>query len=65
MDSKVRDILACPQCHGLLTLAPGRAMLVCEAERLGYPIIDGIPHLMVTEAVPVPEYTIAPLANDD
>lgn len=64
MDSKVRDILACPQCHGTLALAPGGAMLICSAERLGYPIVDGIPHLLVQEALHLPEITIAPLAED-
>jgi len=34
-------------------------MLICETERLGYPIVDGIPHLLVQEALVVPEISIA------
>lgn len=34
-------------------------MLFCASERLGYPIVDGIPHLLVQEAIQVPEITIA------
>jgi len=64
MDPKVREILACPQCHGPLRLAPGGVMFVCGAERLGFPIVDGIPHLLVNEAVSLPDITIAPLADD-
>lgn len=61
----MREILACPQCHGPLRLAPGRAMLVCEAERLGYPIREGIPHLLVQEALAIPEITIANRSADE
>jgi uncharacterized protein YbaR (Trm112 family) len=39
-------------------------MFVCSAERLGFPIVDGIPHLLVNEAVSLPDITIAPLADD-
>jgi len=60
----VREILACPGCHGALTPAPGGAMLICASERLGYPIVDGIPHLLVQEALHLPEITIAPIAED-
>lgn len=34
-------------------------MLVCESESLGYPIVDGIPHLLAQEALTIPTFDIA------
>ena len=50
MDSKLLDILACPVCKGPLTLNRPGSELVCRADRLGYPIRDGIPVLLEEEA---------------
>ncbi|HUO79976.1 MAG TPA: Trm112 family protein [Steroidobacteraceae bacterium] len=50
MDSKLLDILACPVCKGPLVFNRAGAELVCRAERLGYPIRDGIPVLLEEEA---------------
>lgn len=61
MDNALRAILACPQCHGALHLHQNRQWLVCPAERLAYPIRDGIPHLIGQEAISMPEYEIAPM----
>ncbi len=46
----VSDILACPQCRGAL-MCVGES-LVCDSEehRLQFPILDGIPRLLVEEA---------------
>jgi uncharacterized protein YbaR (Trm112 family) len=46
-------------------MAAGKMMLVCKQERLGYPIEDGIPHLLVQEALAIPEIEIAAMAEDD
>ncbi|NBT33938.1 MAG: Trm112 family protein [Betaproteobacteria bacterium] len=59
MDKKLRDILACPNCHGPLRLHPNQAAWVCAAERLSFPIVDGIPHLLMQSASELPEYEIA------
>lgn len=59
MDSKLLDVLVCPQCRGPLQHDTPRGLLVCEAERLGYPIVDGIPHLLVQEAIDVPTFHVA------
>jgi uncharacterized protein YbaR (Trm112 family) len=64
MDSKLLEILVCPSCHGSLQWAPGRQMLLCPAERLGYPVVDGIAHLLEEEAIAVPEIDVAN-ANTD
>jgi uncharacterized protein YbaR (Trm112 family) len=38
-------------------------MLLCKAERIGFPIENGIPLLLEEQAIAVPEIEIA--ANDD
>lgn len=50
MDSKLLDILACPLCKGPLTWHRDVAVLVCRAERLAYPVRDGIPVMLEEEA---------------
>ena len=64
MDPRLLEILACPQCQGPLQMAAGKMMLVCKQERLGYPIEDGIPHLLVQEARTIPEIEIAAMEED-
>ncbi len=50
MDSKLLDILACPVCKGPLVLARDSRELVCRADRLAYPVRDGIPVMLEEEA---------------
>lgn len=50
MDSRLLDILACPVCKGPLVYREAAALLVCRAERLAYPIVDGVPHMLDDEA---------------
>jgi len=40
------DVLACPHCHGLLTMVPvsGEAGYHCPACQRDYPVVNGIPH---------------------
>ena len=51
MDARLLDILACPLCKGPLRLAedPSGSVLVCRADRLAFPVRDGIP-VMLEEA---------------
>lgn len=42
------DILACPKCCGDLILKGDN--LICENDKLSYPITDGIPMLLIEEA---------------
>lgn len=65
MDNQLREFLACPQCHGPLQLHPNRQWLVCASEKLAYPVKDGIPHLLIQEAVQMPDYEVAPMAPPD
>lgn len=50
MDSKLLDILACPLCKGPLQYQRGQQLLICRADRLAYPIRDGIPIMLEEEA---------------
>lgn len=50
MDTKLLDILACPLCKGRLKYAKAAQELVCKADRLAYPIRDGIPVMLEEEA---------------
>jgi uncharacterized protein len=50
MDTKLLDILACPLCKGPLQYAKAQRLLVCRADRLAYPIRDGIPVMLEEEA---------------
>lgn len=50
MDTKLLDILACPACKGPLVHAREAQVLICRADRLAYPIRDGIPVMLEEEA---------------
>lgn len=50
MDAKLLDILVCPLCKGPLVFRKAEKELVCKADRLAYPIRDGIPVMLEEEA---------------
>jgi len=50
MDSKLLELLVCPVTKGPLTYDRERAELISRSARLAYPIRDGIPVLLETEA---------------
>ena len=54
MDTKLLDILVCPVCKGPLVYRKEAQELVCKADRLAYPIRDGIPVMLEEEAREVP-----------
>jgi uncharacterized protein YbaR (Trm112 family) len=51
IDKDLLDILACPKCKGNIRLNDKADGLVCDACRLMYPIKDGIPVMLIDEAV--------------
>lgn len=53
MDTKLLEILACPACKGPLSYAKAQQLLICRAERLAYPIQDGVPVMLEEEAQPL------------
>jgi len=50
MDAKLLEILVCPLCKGPLTFNKKQQELICKADRLAYPIKDGIPVMLDVEA---------------
>ena len=54
LDHRLIDLLVCPVCKGPLTLHRDDNMrpteLVCPADRLAFPLRDGIPVMLESEA---------------
>jgi len=50
MDKKLLTILACPLCKGDLNYDKEKQELICKADGLAYPIREGIPVMLETEA---------------
>jgi uncharacterized protein YbaR (Trm112 family) len=50
MDPKLLEILVCPLCKGPLVYHKEARELICKADRLAFPIRDGIPVMLVEEA---------------
>ncbi len=70
MDTRLIELLVCPICKGPLHRSTDGQLLVCRADRLGFPIRDGIPVMLENEAVAVddqdsPLPTPAPLPTGD
>ncbi|MGE5640401.1 MAG: Trm112 family protein [Clostridia bacterium] len=50
VDPKLLEILVCPLCKGKLVYRKERGELVCKADRLAYPVKDGIPVMLEEDA---------------
>lgn len=50
MDNKLLDILACPVCKSSLTYDKQKQELICKADRIAFPIKEGIPVMLEEEA---------------
>ncbi|MBM4180864.1 MAG: Trm112 family protein [Betaproteobacteria bacterium] len=50
MDPKLLEILVCPVCKGPLVYHKEARELICKADRLAFPIRDGIPVMLEEEA---------------
>jgi uncharacterized protein YbaR (Trm112 family) len=44
------EVLACPKCKRKVELSEDGSALTCETDRLSYPIVDGIPVMLIEEA---------------
>ena len=54
MDPKLLEILVCPLCKGPLAWKKDALELVCKADRLAFPIKDGIPVMLEEDARKLP-----------
>ncbi len=52
VDPRLLEIIVCPDCRAGLEVAADHSELTCEGCGLLYPIRDGIPVLLVDEALP-------------
>lgn len=50
MDKKLLEILVCPLCRGPLEYDRQAKELICNADRIAFPIRDGIPVMLEDEA---------------
>lgn len=53
IDPELLEILACPKCKGDIQLDEKNSGLVCEKCQLFYKIEDGIPIMLIDEAIPL------------
>lgn len=62
MDNKLLEILVCPLCKGDLDYLREAQELICRADRLAFPIRDGIPVMLEGEArrISLEEYDALP-----
>jgi uncharacterized protein len=44
------EVLACPKCKQKIELSEDGKALLCQSDRLRYPIVDGIPVMLIDEA---------------
>ena len=50
IDPRLLEILVCPLCKGPLAYRKEAGELVCRADRLAYPVKDGIPVMLEDDA---------------
>lgn len=50
MDKKLIAMLACPVCKGQLKLDKEKDELICRGDGMAFPIRDGIPVMLESEA---------------
>lgn len=50
IDRRMLEALVCPQTHGVLSYNAETDELVCKAAHLAYPIRNGIPIMLASEA---------------
>jgi len=50
ISSELLEVLACPKCKQRVELTEDGTALICQTDGLRYPIVDGIPVMLVEEA---------------
>lgn len=62
LDEALLGLLACPQCRGKLALVDVDTALLCDRCKIKYPVHDGIPVMLVEEAIDIRSGTKMPSA---
>lgn len=65
MESRLLDILVCPLCKSPLRHDRQQKELICRADRLAFPIRDGVPIMLEDEARTLTEASPAPTSPLD
>lgn len=60
MDKKLLDILVCPVSKAPLEWRPEQQELICRVSRLAYPVRDGVPVMLESEARELSEEELDP-----
>ncbi|GBD39177.1 hypothetical protein HRbin37_01444 [bacterium HR37] len=55
VDKRLLEILACPKCRGEIRPSDDESGLICDNCKLLYPIKEGIPVMLVEEALKLEE----------
>jgi uncharacterized protein YbaR (Trm112 family) len=63
MDKNLLEILVCPLCKGELHYDSKAQELICRVDRLAYPVRDGIPVMLESEARELPADEEVPAAR--
>lgn len=50
MDKRILEVLVCPLCKSSLHYDESNQELICKADRLAFPIHDGMPIMLEDEA---------------
>ena len=50
MDTRLINIMVCPLCQSPLVYDKEKQRLICKADKLAYPIVDGTPVMLVEKA---------------
>jgi uncharacterized protein YbaR (Trm112 family) len=50
MESRLLEILVCPLCKGALRYDREQQELICRADKIAFPVRDGIPIMLENEA---------------
>ena len=58
MDTELLEILVCPLCKAPVRYDEEKQELVCRADRLAYPIRDGIPIMWIDQARELDDHEI-------
>jgi uncharacterized protein YbaR (Trm112 family) len=53
LSQQLLEILACPKCKGDVVADEQHSQIICKACRIAYPVRDGIPVMLIDEAVPL------------